>query len=76
MKIQFEFNTDSEDFSYTELKKFQDVDRMVSFIFDIEQKLNYWFNDEERNEIPVDEIVKELNKIQDKYQVYSDNYME
>lgn len=56
MKIIFEFDTDSENFDYTELRRYKCVDDMAMCLGAIADKVRYWYNKDNRNEISTDEI--------------------
>ena len=56
MKINFEFDTDSENFDYIELERYKQVDNMAICLGEIADKVRYWYNKEIRNEIPTEEI--------------------
>jgi hypothetical protein len=56
MLIQFIFDTDSENFDYIELRRYKCVDDMAMCIGAIADKVRYWYNKDNRNEISTDEI--------------------
>ena len=63
MKINFEFDTDSENFDYIELERYKQVDNMAICLGEIADKVRYWYNKEIRNEIPTEEIGDTIFKI-------------
>ena len=56
MKITFEFDTDSEDFDYSELERYKCVNDMAFCLNQIADKVRYWYNKDDRKTISTDEI--------------------
>lgn len=56
MKVTFEFDTDSENFSYYELEQYFQSGRMLSALDSIKNQVRNWYKYDDRENIPVDEI--------------------
>lgn len=63
MKITFEFDTDSENFDYTQLERHICADKMAMCLGEIADKVRYWYNKDDRKEISTDEIGDVIFKI-------------
>ena len=63
MKINFEFDTDNENFDYIELERYKQVDNMAICLGEIADKVRYWYNKDDRNEISTEEIGDTIFKI-------------
>lgn len=62
MKVTFEFNTDGENFDYTELEQHYKASDMAMCINGIKEQVYTWYNRDKRSSIPTEEI---FNKILD-----------
>ena len=67
MKITFEFDTDSENFDYQELEKYKNVDNITMALSQIADKVRYWYNKDDRTEIPTEEIGDTIFEIINEY---------
>jgi len=56
MKVIFEFDDESEKFDLTQLKKYQNTEKVVAVLGEILQKIRGWEKYDDREVIPVDEV--------------------
>lgn len=65
MKITFEFDTDSENFSQSELESYKQAINTTYCLTKIKDQLKEWYNHDSRGSIPITEVYDTINDIID-----------
>ena len=63
MKIKFEFDTLEPDFEAKELKRYIQANNTAYCLNAIANKVYYWYEKDDREEIPTDEISDTISEI-------------
>ena len=56
MKITYEFDTDKDSFERAEFETYKQSEQMRDALFDLSEKVRFWYKRDERTEIPKEEI--------------------
>lgn len=60
MKVNFEFDTESENFDNCELERHYQANNMTLCLHEITNQIRSWYDYDERETIPVDEIHQKI----------------